>query len=317
MKNKNIKLFIKIAGRILVILSVIFVAYKIYKLGFDLSVVEDVPKFTGMSLIALVFNMLSTLVLALAWGRWISFFSKSKVNKLDAVTIYGKSAIGKYLPGNIMHYVERNLFAAEYGLSQKKIALSTVMEIVGMIVSSVLLSIILLPTSDKLKISETLGFDLGLVGLTAVIVVALIIVFGVLLIRKTGLYNVLKEYKFSDFIVSFLLALLAGIACLLLNGGGMVALWIGLQDIVPGISDMRHILSSFSAAWVCGFVLPGAPGGIGVREAVLTVLLEDMVAGQILVFLIIAHRIICIIGDFAFFAMVSLHKKAPQNANEV
>ena len=122
------------------------------------------------------------------------------------------------------------------------------------------------------------------------------------------------EYKSSDCIFTILTALAAGSMCLLLNGGGMIALLIGLQDFSLDLFVAQRILSSFSTAWICGFVIPGSPGGIGVREAILTMLLEDLVDGPKLVFLIIAHRLVSIIGDFLFCVIVSIpnnikHKK--------
>lgn len=309
MKNKTrLKTIIKITGRILLILSVFFVTYKIYKLGFDFSVVNNIPKIVGMTAVSLIFNVLSTLVLALAWGRWIVFFSSSKVNYSDAITIYGKSGIGKYLPGNVMHYVERNLFAAEYGLSQKKIAFSSVMEIAGQIVSAIVVSAFLLPMSYKRRIADVLHIDYKTVGMIVLLCFAIALIAVVLLIKKTKLRELLNGYKLSDFIFTSVSALLAGIICLLLNGGGMCALWIGLSENIPEPADIMLVLSSFSSAWVCGFVIPGAPGGIGVREAILTVLLEGVMEGPILAFLVIAHRVVCIIGDFMIYGIVCIHQ---------
>ena len=74
MKNKTLKNLVKTAGRILLVLSVFFVGYKIYNLGIDFSVVTDIPRFLFMAFLALVLNVLSTFIQALVWGRWISFF---------------------------------------------------------------------------------------------------------------------------------------------------------------------------------------------------------------------------------------------------
>ena len=85
----------------------------------------------------------------------------------------------------------------------------------------------------------------------------------------------------------------------------MVFLWTYCSGSVPGIENIRLIVSSYAAAWVCGFVIPGAPGGIGIREAVLSILLGD-ITGGILMFMIIVHRLITIIGDFTVYLIVSL-----------
>ena len=306
MKNKTLKKLVKTAGRILLVLSVFFVGYKIYNLGIDFSVVTDIPRFLFMAFLALVLNVLSTFIQALVWGRWISFFSGTRVNKANALTIYGKSSIGKYLPGNVMHYVERNLFAAEYGLSQDKIAFSSVMEIIGQVMAAVLISVILLPKSFMQEVLRVVGDNSKTLIILVIIGISVLIAAAVFtVIKKVNVAKYLKEYKASDFIVTLIVTLIGSVVYLIMNGCGMVFLWTYCSGSVPGIENIRLIVSSYAAAWVCGFVIPGAPGGIGIREAVLSILLGD-ITGGILMFMIIVHRLITIIGDFTVYLIVSL-----------
>ena len=58
------------------------------------------------------------------------------------------------------------------------------------------------------------------------------------------------------------------------------------------------IISGYIIAWVLGFIVPGAPGGIGVRELVITLLLGSVVGESMVVTLSVTHRLITIIGDF-------------------
>ena len=226
--SDRIKAIVKTAGRILFVLSIIFVIVKIHNMGFDPAVIGDIPFFSAMAALAVFLNMLSTLVLALAWGGWIAFFSSLPVNRADAVIIYGKSAIGKYLPGNVMHYVERNLFASEYGLSQKKIMISTIMEIVVMIISGVLLSVCLLPLSYIHKVEEVLGVSFISVILIFIVGFLVAAICCILFFRNRNITKMIGEYKLSRFAGTFLWALLAGTGCLLLNGAGIVLCGVGL-----------------------------------------------------------------------------------------
>lgn len=318
MNKGNLSRILKTAGKILMVLSVVFVIYKISKLGFDLSVVGNVPAFLGMSFLALVCNIISTFILALAWGRWIAFFSSSAIKYSDVITIYGKSSIGKYLPGNVMHYVERNLFAAEYGLSQKKIAVSSLMEIGGQVFSAIVISLILLPRSYVIKVIDILnGNYKNIIIALFVIGMLLCIAAAAFVIRKVNIKDVLKGYKASAFVLTLLTAIIGVSASLILNAVGMTSVWMSLKETAPDADSIRQVISSYSAAWVCGFVIPGAPGGIGVREAILTLLLEGVMDGKILVFVIIAHRIITIIGDFAVFAIVTVRKTLTDKRKQI
>ena len=57
---------------------------------------------------------------------------------------------------------------------------------------------------------------------------------------------------------------------------------------------------------ICGFVIPGASGGIGIREAILSVLLDGLASESVIMFIIVAHRLITIIGDFTVYSIVVL-----------
>ena len=174
----GLKKAVKAIGRILSILSIVFIVYKIYKLGFDVSSIDNVPAFVGVALLAVALKMLSVVTSSSAWGRWISFFSHSRIRFREIFAIYGKAAIGKYLPGNVMHYVGRNIFAAEYGLSQKKIAFSSIVESGELVVSAFLIAVVLLPASFKEKVAGLVADRKGtvfVVGIVCVIVFVLLV----------------------------------------------------------------------------------------------------------------------------------------------
>ena len=154
--SNKLKFIIKTIGKILSVLSIVFIAVKIYKLGFDPEVVENIPGFIAVSAVAVLLKMLSVVTSASGWRRWIAFLSGRKIRFWNAFYIYGKAGIGKYLPGNVMHYVERNMFAAEYGLPQKKIAAGSVLETLELVLAAFLMSVILLPVSFRQKVMELL-----------------------------------------------------------------------------------------------------------------------------------------------------------------
>ena len=116
-------------------------------------------------------------------------------------------------------------------------------------------------------------------------------------------------YKTGDIIRVFFLSLVEYILTLGLLGFGLVILWMYCTCRIPGPDDLKLMISSYSTAWVCGFVIPGASGGIGIREAILTVLLDGIASGPVIMFIIIAHRLMTIIGDFAVYVLVSIRGK--------
>jgi uncharacterized membrane protein YbhN (UPF0104 family) len=53
----------------------------------------------------------------------------------------------------------------------------------------------------------------------------------------------------------------------------------------------------FTSAWVAGYLLPGAPGGLGVREAISVALFSPIVGPGAAVGLSITMRLVTVLGD--------------------
>jgi len=61
--------------------------------------------------------------------------------------------------------------------------------------------------------------------------------------------------------------------------------------------DIQLLASTCLLSWVIGYIIPGAPGGIGIREMILMVLLKDMYNENIVAMAPIFFRVIGIISD--------------------
>src|SRR6185437_10148319 len=72
------------------------------------------------------------------------------------------------------------------------------------------------------------------------------------------------------------------------GGRGLVLL---AHFLLPGATqDDLLLIAAFSLAWVVGFVTPGAPGGLGVREALLLLMLAPAYSAASASILVIALR---------------------------
>lgn len=60
---------------------------------------------------------------------------------------------------------------------------------------------------------------------------------------------------------------IAGVAVSLAAGSGLLV--VALCKSLAVASGVAKLIGIEAAAWLVGFVVPGAPGGLGVREAVL------------------------------------------------
>jgi len=66
-------------------------------------------------------------------------------------------------------------------------------------------------------------------------------------------------------------------------------------------SDVGLLIAAYAFSWVAGFLVPGAPGGLGVRESVLIFLLRDSVPAGDAVLGAVLFRIVTLLGDVLFF----------------
>jgi uncharacterized membrane protein YbhN (UPF0104 family) len=70
--------------------------------------------------------------------------------------------------------------------------------------------------------------------------------------------------------------------------------------ILPEGLPLGLFAAMFLAAWLVGFVVPVAPGGIGVREAALLALAGSLVGPATLMACVLVLRIASILGDLGY-----------------
>ena len=92
------------------------------------------------------------------------------------------------------------------------------------------------------------------------------------------------------------LFVVAGVAMLLvLRGAWPAAPALSLGDVVPG----------FALAFVVGYVTPGSPGGLGVREAILDGLYAPTLGSGVAAGLFVVLRVLSVAGDVLTFFVAS------------
>jgi uncharacterized membrane protein YbhN (UPF0104 family) len=103
---------------------------------------------------------------------------------------------------------------------------------------------------------------------------------------------------------------------LAINGVLIAYLHASMWDVTSGLHWSQFAVG-FSLAWVVGFVVPGAPGGIGVREAVFVSLFAPTLGAGIAANLAIALRLITTLSDVVTFALASALTVPPRRSKEV
>jgi uncharacterized membrane protein YbhN (UPF0104 family) len=188
--------------------------------------------------------------------------------------------VGKYLPGNVAHYFGRAALAKSLGVTVRASGLSTAVEIACALVAAALLAPGILALNGK----TTGGASVFWVFAAALVIVPILVV--ALRLRGSNERERLR---------SFIVASSCITASLFLSGASAFALLVAL-GAAP--MPLMFVASAFGLAWLAGFLTPGAPGGLGVRETIFVALLTPHVGPGPALACAILHRVITAAVDF-------------------
>jgi uncharacterized membrane protein YbhN (UPF0104 family) len=68
--------------------------------------------------------------------------------------------------------------------------------------------------------------------------------------------------------------------------------------------DMQALLAAFSLAWLLGLVVPGAPGGIGVFEAIAISLLDTQFPVAVILSSVAIYRLVSVLAEVSAAGIV-------------
>ncbi len=246
-------------------------------------------------LLSLAIYMLAGLIFGAAW-TFILKGMRLKVPLGEAVEIVMLSNIAKYLPGNFLQYVGRAYLAKQKGFPLKVVSLSLGIEaIMAVLVSSCLSLLLLGPTTLKSTLSNVGISASSLAWFIAVLMLVALVLARSLILRILG--KILRLRLSSSL---SLCKCWMGSICLFLCIFGLHGLANGIlyQGLVDGpFPGFSMLTGAFSLAWVCGLLTPGSPGGLGVREAVFTMLLGVFYNSTTILGLAIVWRGVSVLGD--------------------
>jgi uncharacterized membrane protein YbhN (UPF0104 family) len=233
----------------------------------------------------------SVTFLAHIWSGWVwSWILKAfrqPCSQFWAIRVYLITNIAKYLPGNIWHFYGRITAISQVGGSLGAATLSVLLEPLLMAVAALIVALICaglgwLETSSDLRV-----WGLQIFCLVTILVGIHPRILNPVMHRLSRIKGNVKEAKTINgrdkpcppttgthpHLRSYpILPLLGEIGFLLIRGTGFLLSVVAFQSLVP--EQIPQLLGAFSLAWVVGLIVPGAPGGMGVFEAVAIALLD-------------------------------------------
>lgn len=296
----SIKKCIKFLGNILTLLSVIFLIMAMIKLDIDFSQIQNMSCLVAISIIGSIIIMLTVYMMAYAWRIILENLSEKKLSGLSTIKVYAKANMGKYLPGNVMHYVERNLFAADMGLEQLEIAASSIIEIGAQVFAAILLSLILSHKQFIKVLQQTVSYKMVAIIIPVILFVILMIYLYIRHSKNDRLIKLIFRRQFVC-VIGQIMPLYAMAS--LFSGAVMLFVCKYVLVCEMTVEKSLFVIMTFVLAWLFGFIVPGAPGGIGVREFVLVLLLSATIGEANILLAALIHRMICILGDILAYVV--------------
>jgi hypothetical protein len=309
MKDKiNLKKLLKLAGHLVVIAALVFVVKKMIDMDIkprDLSS----PRVMGAFALSLVIQAAQIIIACYPWLMFTRSLSGRKIPYSAAMPVYTQSNIYKYLPGNVFQYVGRNKLAADMEISHVDVACATILDVFFCVFWTGVVSVILLG-SKIAELLEKYGKNLLIVGAAGVL-----FLIAAALVVKLRFSDKVKGYlsRYSKaFEKSNRPQLLSGIFYYFAHNCVSAAMYLSCVALIVPQAETRELFAltgAFLFAWIIGFVTPGAPGGIGIREGVMLFVCGDQYADRIVLFVLVM-RIASVFADVLAFLIGKIYAKA-------
>lgn len=227
-----------------------------------------------------------------------------KLSIKDAFYVWIISNTSRYIPGAIWQYLGRVELSQQRGVARKDGVISVMYEMLLIIVAGSLMSLFTLNYWPSIGIK----YYMVLLGILAPIILLHPLVSNKVLQILAKLtkkeYIPLSRLKKSDYI--FILPLF--ILNFLLNGLGLLFLTFAFTGFFQ--LDKVFLFSGiYALSWLVGYFAILSPGGIGVTEAILAVLLSLQMPLPLASTIAIVYRFLLVIAELAVFIITLRFKE--------
>ncbi|CAN7418723.1 lysylphosphatidylglycerol synthase domain-containing protein [Mesorhizobium sp. LjNodule214] len=257
------------------------------------------PTFACALVVATICTFVSLVCASIGWQLLLSMFGGRRPLTL-VCAVFLATQIGKYAPGNIGHLVGRAAVLKAYDVPIGASSKAMLVEVVVLLATGVALVVAFM--ADWLL--AVLGDVASRISIT--LITSALAIFGAMMIFAAARFRArLKPVLWqlwADLIASrkrLAAIALIDLACFALNG---LALFAATRLLFPETTiEFVACLGVATASFLAGYVTPGAPGGIGVREATTILLLGPSVSTNEAALVALTVRLAATVADLIGF----------------
>jgi uncharacterized membrane protein YbhN (UPF0104 family) len=303
----------RIMTRIIAPFLVTFVFYFLGKLIYtnwpEIKAYDLHINYPALSL-SLVLLSMSFVMLALGWHLILRAVNAS-INPIDCVRIYMICQLARYIPGKIFVFVGRIIMAERKGVAKTLSTVSVLFEAIFSTAGAFIAMLIMYSLASDVQIDWIHPWKIGV-----------LFVIGIAALNPK-LINILisKTYKMRHkrppdikmpqfkYYKTVLLCLYYILLWMLMG----LAFYVLVYSLIGRLASPKlafDVACIFLFSWLAGFLCYVVPGGIGVREAVMTLSLKDFFPLPLVSIIAVVSRIWFILGELIGLAVVYLMPKS-------
>ncbi len=284
-------------GSIFSIGGICYVLYSLWK--FPASLYEAASQssfFVAVSLAALAI-FCSLLLASINWWLLLNVFVSNTELRLSA-GVFLVTQLAKYLPGNVGHLIGRGAMLKSYRIQVAASSKAMAVEMLALLIVGGMMSLAF--------VSNWLFAALQEIPTWILVSFALLSCLFLLILTTSTPARLFAASAWRDLALSrrsIAVVLMINTANFSLNG---LALWAVVSLLFPS-QELSYwsCLGAASASFLAGYITPGAPGGIGVREAVTTLLLAPTFSTDQAAIAALVVRLGAILSDILGFLIGS------------
>jgi hypothetical protein len=247
------------------------------------------------------------LIIPISASAWRGLLPRStrtwSVAELSA--IMGVTQLAKYVPGNVAQHATRSVFALARGMRLRDFLGSVAVETLLAMLAGLVVGLAGLAATGR----ATVKLPDGITAILPWAVGALVLLLLAMPLLVAGAVRISQRTRWRELVLywrdavpeptSQLFAFVSYCVNYLLIGLGflLIAHAMGLD----GRLGYGQLTAAFALSWLAGFLAPGMPAGLGVREGVLAIMLGGGATDGATLAAILAMRLSTVAGDLGWF----------------
>ncbi|RAK66505.1 lysylphosphatidylglycerol synthase domain-containing protein [Phenylobacterium kunshanense] len=296
---KDYRFLVRWGGRAIVVVALIFLAWKAREHWAVLSTWSPTPRTAGLLFACSVAYGVGMMFIGESWHQILSGVAEGRLSRFVTWPSFGVTQVAKYLPGNVFHYVGRHVWLKQQGVTHRAALTATAWEVVLMASTALGVAALLLmfwPIEIASLPAATVSLAASAVAAVLLLVLILVQVAGRRISRLQPFVPAQTALVLSPFALLGFFGLQGTVFYLLFHA----------VDATPVVA----VAAIANLAWLVGYATPGAPGGIGSREALLVAMITPLAGPSNALILAALFRLVTTLGDFVCFALSSLVARA-------